>query len=235
MQLKCKSLAVEYNRKNPPQQIDVLMPWVVEVPARPAHNGQGNLLLFVEPMLRGKYVKFSNNFGYVSNGDPTPHAFSHFTWVASGGKALACDIQGVGCMYTDPQLHSNEGNGVYAYGMGDHGMDGIKRFFASHRCNHICRMLGLVQGAQQMPTVMPYMPQQTPLIMPMPAVQEPRKMSLDSRGSSRENTPPSSISGYIPTATALSAPTYMAYQPTQQPKMAIPGYYSVYAAPQRGF
>jgi len=38
----------------------------------------------------------------------TPQAFSHFTYVASNGEHLVTDIQGVGDMYTDPQVLRGE-------------------------------------------------------------------------------------------------------------------------------
>ena len=58
----------------------------------------------------GQYTKYTNNYGFVSaEGRLTPQAFSHWTWCASAGQHLVCDIQGVGDMYTDPQIHSNAG------------------------------------------------------------------------------------------------------------------------------
>ena len=40
----------------------------------------------------------------------TPQAFSHFTYELSQHSLLICDIQGVGDMYTDPQVHTTDGN-----------------------------------------------------------------------------------------------------------------------------
>jgi hypothetical protein len=40
----------------------------------------------------------------------TPQAFSHFTYEASSHSLLVCDVQGVGDMYTDPQVHTMDGN-----------------------------------------------------------------------------------------------------------------------------
>jgi len=36
----------------------------------------------------------------------TPHAFSHWTWEHSRGRDIVVDIQGVGDLYTDPQIHT---------------------------------------------------------------------------------------------------------------------------------
>jgi len=143
MQFKCKEFAQQYNAKNPPKHIDFVDTWVIEFTHRPSAAG-GSLVALVEPMLKGHYTKHSNNFGFVSPDDRnTPHAFSHWTWVASGGKMLVCDIQGVGDNYTDPQIHSNAGHHNFLFGRGDMGIEGVQQFFATHRCNGLCRYLGL--------------------------------------------------------------------------------------------
>jgi hypothetical protein len=143
MQFKCKEFAQQYNAKAPPKHIDFVDTWVIEFTHRPSPAG-GSLVALVEPLLKGHYTKHSNNFGFVSPEDRnTPQAFSHWTWVASGGKMLVCDIQGVGDMYTDPQIHSNAGHHNFLFGRGDMGIDGIQQFFATHRCNGLCRYLGL--------------------------------------------------------------------------------------------
>ncbi len=36
----------------------------------------------------------------------TPQAFSHFSYEASDHQLIIVDIQGVGDIYTDPQIHS---------------------------------------------------------------------------------------------------------------------------------
>ena len=38
-------------------------------------------------------------------------AFSHFTLEESAHELVVCDIQGVGDLYTDPQIHSSDGGG----------------------------------------------------------------------------------------------------------------------------
>ena len=93
-------------------------------------------------MLRGVVSCRNNNFGFVSEDERnTPQAFSHFTYESSNRVLLICDIQGVSDSYTDPQLHSVEGDGFG--GKGNLGQRGIQRFLATHRCNAICRYLKL--------------------------------------------------------------------------------------------
>ncbi|KAL6765996.1 kinase-like domain-containing protein [Haematococcus lacustris] len=140
--------------------------------------GKGNNIkyLAIEPYLEGSYTKFNDNEGYVAAlpddaADREAHelaqAFSHWSWVHSGGRELLCDIQGVGARWTDPQvgaggclllLHGNETaqapaedlvaslqvNSVATkYGRKDMGAKGIAAFFGSHRCNDFCRALGI--------------------------------------------------------------------------------------------
>jgi hypothetical protein len=44
--------------------------------------------------VQGDYVKYSNNDGWSEDRRNTPHAFSHFTYEASGRSLVVCDIQG---------------------------------------------------------------------------------------------------------------------------------------------
>jgi elongation factor 2 kinase len=137
MQSVCKDLAHSFNKRNPPKKIDFILPCVVEFPQR-------GLFATCEKMLTGSYKKHTNNYGFVSPEDRnTPQAFSHFSWVQSNGRLLVCDIQGVGDVYTDPQIHSNDGPNIFKYGPGDIGVDGINKFFTTHRCNAICEFLCL--------------------------------------------------------------------------------------------
>jgi hypothetical protein len=48
----------------------------------------------------------------------TPQAFSHFTYSFTQGTALCVDIQGVADLYTDPQIHTLDGQGYGACGLG---------------------------------------------------------------------------------------------------------------------
>jgi len=142
MQAMCQHFAKEYNSRGVPKKVNFLDAFAVECFQR-----HGNPMLACETLMKGNYTKFNNNYGYVSKDDRnTPQAFSHFTYVCSGQKFLVVDIQGVGDMYTDPQIHSSDGLG---FGLGNKGHRGIKKFFETHKCNDICVGLGLSTRDQQ--------------------------------------------------------------------------------------
>mmetsp|Transcript_19727 Transcript_19727/g.56584 ORF Transcript_19727/g.56584 Transcript_19727/m.56584 type:complete len:248 (-) Transcript_19727:51-794(-) len=112
---------------------------VYEFPDRP----DAERWMTVEPYIEGEYKKFSNNSGWASNeaGAELAASFSHWTHHETGGFLIAVDIQGVGNVYTDPQIHSKRGA---MFGEGDLGRKGVEHFFATHTCNEVCRKLGLV-------------------------------------------------------------------------------------------
>ena len=93
-----------------------------------------------EFLMPGVYVKHNNNYGHIGSRREVPQAFSHFTLERSRGELIVVDIQGVGDFFTDPQIHTRDGRG---YGVGNMGAAGIRQFSASHRCNAVCRALGL--------------------------------------------------------------------------------------------
>eukprot|EP00668_Euglena_longa_P014234 GGOE01018211.1.p1 GENE.GGOE01018211.1~~GGOE01018211.1.p1 ORF type:complete len:375 (-),score=67.21 GGOE01018211.1:249-1373(-) len=136
MQALAKLFADEFNKLNPPKKVDFVEASLIKCLER-----RSQPILAVEPFLYGKYVKHSNNFGFVSEEDRnTPQAFSHFSYCKSKGDLLICDIQGVQDKYTDPQIHSKDGKG---FGKGNMGVEGMLKFFQTHRCNSICRALNL--------------------------------------------------------------------------------------------
>lgn len=111
----------------------------------------------MEPRLKGRFTKYNSNYGETYHNDNahkyTPEelaerericeaaeAFSHFTLVDSGGSMLVCDLQGLNDLLTDPQIHTEDGQ---CLGMGNMGMKGIQMWIEQHKCNPICKALGL--------------------------------------------------------------------------------------------
>mmetsp|Transcript_10216 Transcript_10216/g.16539 ORF Transcript_10216/g.16539 Transcript_10216/m.16539 type:complete len:690 (+) Transcript_10216:55-2124(+) len=123
-----------------------------------------NNWVLLEPTLEGKFLKWNNNGGSVSKSilkyvdniseeeediDELPQAFSHFSYCDSGGKKLVCDLQGTynrydGFLLTDPCIHYHSKSGKrHLHGATDKGLEGMKRFFHSHKCSKFCKLLGL--------------------------------------------------------------------------------------------
>lgn len=133
-----------YNSYNPPKRVDFLEAYVLHLKQR-----EGSPVCHTERYIEGSYKKYNNNVGWVSEDERnTPNAFAHFTYHASKGKLLVCDIQGVGDVYTDPQVHSSEN--VKAFGRGNLGAKGFENFLRTHRCNPICQYLTL-KNINQLP------------------------------------------------------------------------------------
>jgi len=97
-------------------------------------------VLCLEPYLPGEYVKHNDNAGHNETEDEVAAAFSYFTYITSNKLLVVCDIQGVGTFYTDPQIHTFDGE---RFGAGNLGLEGIERFLASHRHSLLCEQLGL--------------------------------------------------------------------------------------------
>ena len=135
--------AERFNRYDPPKRIDFIACSILELIERPNQP-----ICTVEQFIAGPYRKHNNNWGYVSEDERnTPQAFSHFTYHASNGTMLICDIQGVGDLYTDPQIHTLnvlQQKGTTGFGgRGNLGIQGFEKFLRSHRCNAICRYFRL--------------------------------------------------------------------------------------------
>jgi len=136
MQAVAAHFAMKFNKYDPPKKIEFLPAFIMELVQR-----EGSPVCGVERFISGHYRKYNNNRGWISEDERnTPSAFSHFTWEASDGGLLICDIQGVDDVYTDPQIHSKGGGG---FGKGNLGVEGIDKFLETHKCNAICRFLGL--------------------------------------------------------------------------------------------
>ena len=84
--------------------------------------------------------------------EEVPQAFSHFTYMWTKREKIVCDLQGVldtsqkppVFEFTDPVIHYKSKSGRRnVFGRTDKGHDGIKDFFKTHKCNNVCKALGL--------------------------------------------------------------------------------------------
>ncbi|KAM3727102.1 Eukaryotic elongation factor 2 kinase [Dirofilaria immitis] len=138
LQMDSKLWAEEFNRHHPPKKIDIFQVCILEFLDDEEHT-----FYHLERFIEGEYIKYNSNSGFVSDVcRKTPQAFSHFTFERSGHQLIVVDIQGVGDLYTDPQIHTATGEG---YGSGNLGTKGMALFFHSHLCNDICRSMCLTE------------------------------------------------------------------------------------------
>jgi len=112
----------------------------------------GDKPFLLEREIRGAFAKFNSNSGWSCGEDPILDAFSHWTWVESGGAELVCDLQGhrgdgqlpyLGSAFyyllTDPCICTRDRE----YGESDLGPAGIGAFFQNHVCNEWCEHLDI--------------------------------------------------------------------------------------------
>ena len=98
LQEMARALAQAYNSMDPPKRVQYIPLYLIR------YRG---LDLTVEPFVKGKFLKYNNNRGFVPPYPrSTPQAFTHFTYHYSKGSLMVVDVQGVKDYYTDPQIHT---------------------------------------------------------------------------------------------------------------------------------
>ena len=108
----------------------------------PAVWKQSDGLLTGQNMLREPFInnfkKFNSNSGATDLTAPVAQALSHYSYHASDGNEILCDLQGgkVGETYvlSDVVLMSK----TKKYGNTDLGVTGIENWMHCHRCNQFC-------------------------------------------------------------------------------------------------
>jgi len=139
-QMVSESYAQEFNRECSRMGLKYNVGFVpVSVLHLTTHDGN-KVMYNVEPMLKGHYIKHNDNDGNIETEHLLPQAFSHYTYERSNNLLVVIDIQGVGSFYTDPQIHSFDGEG---FGLGNLGKEGVTKFLKTHECNQICKLLEL--------------------------------------------------------------------------------------------
>jgi hypothetical protein len=108
----------------------------------------------MEQVLEGQWIRYSNNGGYVNTSDYAAvlQAFTHWTHERSRGLLMVTDLQGVRlknadgenvfCL-CDPAIHCTD---VMRFTRTNLGQEGFKLFFDTHKCNDVCKHLGLAVG-----------------------------------------------------------------------------------------
>ena len=141
-QMVAEDYSQQFNKlaasKGLPQRLGFVPVSVVDIPA--SQRGEPDETYSFEPYLPGEYVKYNDNDGHAEVEDETASAFCFFTYHVSGGALVITDIQGVGSFYTDPQIHTIDGEG---FGAGNLGERGIERYLLMHRHSLLCEQLGL--------------------------------------------------------------------------------------------
>lgn len=148
IQALCKSFALEFNSLVRGRPIDFVVTMCLQEKKkkRKAMDDSRQQSFSLEPFIEGEYIKYNNNASMVME-EPHPfndtaQAFSHFTFERSWGLFMVVDLQGVGNLLTDPAVHTKDKN-RFKLCKTNLNEDGFKLFFVSHKCNEICKTLGL--------------------------------------------------------------------------------------------
>mmetsp|Transcript_26278 Transcript_26278/g.56418 ORF Transcript_26278/g.56418 Transcript_26278/m.56418 type:complete len:758 (-) Transcript_26278:98-2371(-) len=142
LQYEAMHWAEKFNETQAPKKVDFIRAYAVCFVDRP-----GKPMFAVERFIAGTdsyglgFLKHNANSGFVDLEEhrKTPQVFSAHTFYASQGQRLVADVQGVGDLYTDPQVLSMD----YRFGDGDLGPRGMALFFKTFRHCDISDKLGI--------------------------------------------------------------------------------------------
>ena len=109
LQYEAMHWATKFNEIRPPKKIDFIRAYAIEFIDRPKKP-----MFAVERFIAGNdsyglgFLKHNTNSGFVDLEEhrKTPQVFSAHSFYASQGTRLVADVQGVGDLYTDPQVLS---------------------------------------------------------------------------------------------------------------------------------
>lgn len=101
-------------------------------------------------------IKVENSLQTEESEDVVPtdyvQAFTHFTYLYTQRQVMVCDLQGVynydlvppTFELTDPAIHYRSKKGRrHVFGRTDDGEAGMDKFFHTHSCNRVCKMMQL--------------------------------------------------------------------------------------------
>lgn len=142
LQYEAMHWAEKYNETMAPKKIDFIRAYAIEFVDRP-----NKPMFAVERFIAGTdtygngFLKHNTNSGFVDLEEhrKTPQVFSAHSFYASQGQRLVADVQGVGDLYTDPQVLSMD----YRFGDGDLGPRGMALFFKTFRHCDMSDRLGI--------------------------------------------------------------------------------------------
>ncbi|CAM9501794.1 unnamed protein product, partial [Ectocarpus fasciculatus] len=142
LQYEASKWADVYNAEDPPKKIKVIQCYVIEFFERP-----GSPVFGCERFVDGHdkhgagFVKHNSNSGFVEDMEArmTPQTFSAHSFYRSSGTRMVVDVQGVGDLYTDPQVHSID----CRFGDGDLGHRGMALFFGTFYRSSLCEFFKL--------------------------------------------------------------------------------------------
>lgn len=142
LQYEASHWSSRFNDHNPPKKINFIRAYAVEFPDREGKPWFAvERYIFGNDMYGAGFTKHNTNAGFVDDDlhRITPQVFSAFSFYESQGTRLVADIQGVGNLFTDPQVLSSD----YRFGDGDLGPRGMALFFKTFRHNTVASAMGI--------------------------------------------------------------------------------------------